>query len=336
VRTQRRRSAAVVLWALGLLAAAHVAWSLLGETPALRDPEYGARLKHLQHRIRQAPDRPLVVGLGSSRLLTGLAADDLPPDRTTGPLFFNMGITAAGPVNELIMLRRLLRDGIRPRGMIVEVLPRSLCFYPGDPRIQETVSAQRRTWKDHDLLPAAEERLCFLDWLVPPWSDMRFGLMHYLAPGWVSTGKRLESYATTAHGWMPINDQPTVEQRARSLAQDHDEYAATLRFAAINAKADQVLHMLFDECRRNHIEVLALISMPESSEFRSWYGPGTRQALVSYLTGLCEEQGACYVNAAEWIADGCFFDGHHLLVRGAKAFTARLWREVLQPWAEKR
>ena len=88
-RLRQRRSAAVVLWAMGLIALAHLAWSLLGDQPALQDGEYGARLEQLQQCLQELPNRKLVLALGSSRLLMGLAADDIP---SSGPLLFNMGI----------------------------------------------------------------------------------------------------------------------------------------------------------------------------------------------------------------------------------------------------
>jgi hypothetical protein len=339
VRRRQRHSARVVLWALGLLAGAHLAWSLLPDRPDLRDAEYGTRLKHLQHRLAQAPGRPLVLMFGSSRTLMGLAADRLPPGTTgsqkSGPLVFNMGITAAGPVNELIALRRVLDLGIRPRAVIVEVLPRTLCAFPGDTYLQEAVADQRRTWKDRDILPPGAQWPYLLDFLTPPWSALRFGLMHHLAPGWEATAKRQERYQTTPCGWLPWSTIPSPAQRAEGVRRSHDEYAPVLGFTSINQKADAILRMLFDECRRNGIEVLALVTLPECSDFLTWYGPGTRELMIGYLTSLCQEHRSRYVNATTWLPDDAFADGHHLVRPGAEAFTARLWREVLEPWAQK-
>jgi hypothetical protein len=329
-RLRQRRSAAVVLWAMGLIALAHLAWSLLGDQPALQDGEYGARLEQLQQCLQELPNRKLVLALGSSRLLMGLAADDIP---SSGPLLFNMGITAAGPANELIMLRRVLDQGIRPRAVVIEVLPRALSG-PGH-ALQEAVKDQRRSPRDRDVLPAAEHRSWWRDALTPPWWAQRFGLVQRLVPTWMPPQQREEWYATTAYGWLPWTGVPSPESRAGHLQRTRIEYADHLSFTEINDKADQLLRRIFKVCRQQEIEVLAVVSMPESSEFRSWYGPGTRETLVRYLTVLCLEYGARYVNAADWIADSDFADGHHLLPPGAHLFTARLWQEVLQPWTAR-
>jgi hypothetical protein len=337
-RRKQRRSAAVVLWTLALLIVAQAAWLLLGNRPQTRDIEYGARLKHLQHRLREAPDRPLVLALGSSRLLNGLAADYLPgnaKDGSSGPLVFNMGITGAGPLTELITLRRVLADGIRPRAVLIEVLPRPLYPFADPQQMQEPVTAPRRSWQDRDVLPAGEEWHCCLDWLTPPWSELRCVLMKHLAPHWVPRGSRPDLYQTTGFGWSPPTPGPTAPPRSELLRRNQEEYAAYLRFSKINHRADQLFHLLLEECRRHDIEVLALVSMPEASEFRSWYQPGAREVMVHYLTGLCAEHDTHYIDAGTWLPDDAFYDGHHLLRTGAAAFSARLWQEVLRPWAER-
>src|SRR5262245_4547828 len=97
---RRRRNALAALAALVTLAVvAQVAlstWLECGD-PRLRDPEYGARLARLRQRVREQPDRPLVVALGSSRVAMGVrpAAVDEPagPGR---PRLFNFGLVGAG------------------------------------------------------------------------------------------------------------------------------------------------------------------------------------------------------------------------------------------------
>src|SRR4051794_30119361 len=124
-RRQRRRGAAVVLWSLAFLVAGHLAIAAVFNylRPDWIDIEYYLRLQNLQACVRAEPDRPLVLVLGSSRVLNGLAADDLPPgaEPGRGPLVFNLGLPGAGPVSELVCLRRLLADGIRPKAIVVEV-----------------------------------------------------------------------------------------------------------------------------------------------------------------------------------------------------------------------
>jgi hypothetical protein len=50
--------------------------------------------------------------------------------------------------------------------------------------------------------------------------------------------------------------------------------------------------------------------------------------MEGYLGRLCRESGAAWVDARSWVADDLFFDNHHLLGRGAAAFTERFGREA--------
>ncbi len=65
--------------------------------------------------------------LGSSRTCHGLAADEL-HERLSRELgrpvsVVNAGLPGSGPFTELLLWRRLRRDGVRPDLLLVEVLP---------------------------------------------------------------------------------------------------------------------------------------------------------------------------------------------------------------------
>ena len=80
---------------------------------------------------------------------------------------------------------------------------------------------------------------------------------------------------------------------------------------------------------------VALFLMPEGSPFRAWYRPEVRAELNSYLTRLCHEHGATFLDATLWNADEDFWDGHHLLADGANRFSQRFGRELLEPFTSK-
>jgi hypothetical protein len=65
--------------------------------------------------------------LGSSRTRQGLLGKSLeqPLGQATGrpAVVFNFGQNSAGPMTELLNLKRLLADGIRPDLLLVEVMP---------------------------------------------------------------------------------------------------------------------------------------------------------------------------------------------------------------------
>src|SRR5438034_376226 len=82
--------------------------------PRLRDPQYGNKLRTLRQRLRRERGRPLIVALGSSRVNMGFRPDVIAshaPASGDSPLLFNFGLNAAGPIMELLCLRRLLDEG---------------------------------------------------------------------------------------------------------------------------------------------------------------------------------------------------------------------------------
>src|SRR5262245_54137780 len=88
----------------------------------VRDPEFAVATGLLAARQAEAPGRPLVLALGSSRTEMGLCASLLsagPADST--PLVFNFGIAGGGPMMEQVCLRRLLELAVRPRVVRLEL-----------------------------------------------------------------------------------------------------------------------------------------------------------------------------------------------------------------------
>jgi hypothetical protein len=67
--------------------------------------------------------------------------------------------------------------------------------------------------------------------------------------------------------------------------------------------------------------------MPESSEFRGWYGPAGYAAVTAFAQQLSGEFGVPVYDARDWVSDDGFADGHHLIPAGAEAFTDRLAAE---------
>src|SRR5438128_2658811 len=129
VLRSRRSARAVVVWSavaffgltLGMGLATDSVW------PQLRDPEYGRRLDRLHDRLAEYPNRPLVLVVGSSRTSMGLrpaAWEAVRPNGTRpDPLLFNMSLVGSGPVMELMCLRRIYADGVRPEAVVIEVWP---------------------------------------------------------------------------------------------------------------------------------------------------------------------------------------------------------------------
>ena len=125
-RWRNRQPRREVLWFLAgfaicqaILAVAVEAW-----LDRVRDPEFAAKVERLRARRVEQPDRPLILVLGSSRAEFGLYSDDL--SATAGPsspLIFNFAVGGCGPLLQQVFLERLLKEGLRPDFVFVEVPP---------------------------------------------------------------------------------------------------------------------------------------------------------------------------------------------------------------------
>jgi hypothetical protein len=117
-------------WSLLTLGLIHLGLTaLVGWGPAeFHDPLYGEKLEQLRGRLARAPaGSRLVLVLGSSRALTGLNAQLLERRWTEtarqGVVIYNFAVPGGGPVTELLLLHRLLADGVCPDLLILEVWP---------------------------------------------------------------------------------------------------------------------------------------------------------------------------------------------------------------------
>ncbi len=338
------RSRASIIWALLTFLGIQLVLSLLMDhwQPELRDPEYGYKLGRLRDRIHEEPQRPLLVVLGSSRSGLAFRPEVLPrhrPGCSESPIVFNFSLTGAGPLTELICLRRLLSDGIRPSRVLVEVLP-PLLYQEDDWAEEHWLGNNRLGWKDVLLL-----RRYFDDrWgLMRDWSEARltacfsyrFCIMSRWAPGWLPWQCRRDGWTGMNNfGWLPYHHQTVdAEEYQRALAVARNQYQLPLQQFRITDVPDRALREILELCRKKHIAAM-LILMPEGTEFQSWYPPPVRAEIEAYLAGLSRTHQVPLIDARSWSDDSAFVDSHHLLPAGAAAFTQRFDQEVLQPILE--
>jgi hypothetical protein len=304
----------------------------------LRDPEFAYKTAALRARLTQEPGRPLVVVLGSSRAAMGFRPDALALCRTPDgqpPVVFNYAFTGAGPVLELVCLQRLLRAGVRPDWLIVEVHPALL---HRDAAFSEEfwTNAARLGWKDLRLLRRYSDRprAQLWNWLesrLVPAAVQRFAILSRLAPNWLPWGDQRQDcwLQMDRSGWLPYGKQAVNEAEYRkgvafALHQYHDCFPNY----RVGPSSDRALRELLGRCQREGIGVL-LLTMPEGEEFQGWFPPRAKEEIRGYLTGLSRDYGVRWVDARDWVGRECFFDGHHLLPDGAAVFTARFGRDVL-------
>jgi hypothetical protein len=307
--------------------------------PELYDEEYGARLGMLKARLRETPGRPLMLAVGSSRLGLGFQPELLPPLQTPSgqrPLVFNFSHLAAGPVMNLMDMRRLLHEGIRPQWLVLEAVP--TCLSHEAPSMPLTMSAAQD-------LPLLQRYLnpgmvwgIYLRGRVNPWYKHRQGLLRRYAPPFVtridvSDEVKLEPLGGD-RAWMAVKQIDPAEYRRR-LDVVRKIYFADLQHYRVDPMCDRAMRELLELCRQQSISVI-LVLTPEGSEFRSWYSRDASTTVARYMNELSRAYGVAVVDARAWNADGDFSDSHHLLLHGAESFTRRLGRDVIQPFLEDR
>lgn len=336
-RPSRRRAAraGLVAFAVALVLlygaaglALDVAW------PRLRDPEYGRRTARLHERVAEYPNRPLVLVVGSSRAAMGVrpgAWETVRPGTPHDPMLFNLSIVGAGPVTELLVVRRALADGFRPAVVLVEVWPPLLRqddlyseargLIPHRLR-QDDVPLLRSYFSNSGDLER-EMRVARRD----IFSANRNRLLLQSLPEWVGRRGRVDPTWTWLDrwGWLPGMDPAPEDSETRRRLTNQNCAACQARLAGwtVHPNSDRALREIVATVRASGAEV-GFVHLPESTEFRGWYPPEVESASQTYLAALSGELGVPVIDARTWMDDLDLADGFHLTRGGAGRFTARL------------
>jgi hypothetical protein len=308
--------------------------------PEFIDAEYGRHFQLLRARQAEAPGRPLVLVLGSSRSAMGFRPQALTPLQAgtgPGPLVFNYSLISAGPLTELLCLERLAWRGIRPDAVLVEVwLPHLVMEHDLPYRLDRGVLLpDLRLAARYSHQPWSDYGRCLEGWLWPAHANRSALQREWL--GWLRfRGPRdpEDVYWRTLDdlGWLPCPwNMRASGKYAAFVVKERAGYRPWLQRCQPAAAADGALRELLTLCRRRGIKV-ALLVMPEARNFRRYYSAGALAGLRSYLSKLCETYQVSCVDARNWVADDDFADGTHLAPRGATLFTKRLGKEFLAPW----
>lgn len=340
------RARAALLWGTAAFVLGQLALALAIEwrLPQLRDPHYAHKEQRLLRRLSEAPAPPrTVLMLGSSRTVSALRGQEV--ERALAgpggaPVVFNFGIPGAGPLTELLTLRRLLARGVKPDLLLVEVLPPVLAGHV--PLAEVTRMDPARLWPS-DLplveryLPDSGVRAGWWQSLPLPCYSHRFAILSETAPGLLPLHQRLDWFRVIDDsGWgPPPNPDHSAERRQLGTENARREYAYYLSNFRLGGPNPPALRELLGLCRHEGIPAV-LVMMPEGSDFRSWYAPQVLAQVEGFLTELRRDYGVDVVNAREWLPDDEFGDSHHQFPEGAERFSARLAREVIGPRLEGR
>ena len=334
-RIPRRRPArAEVLWAVGGMLLIWAGFVALAEVrfPWWFDREYAVRRELLNQRIAENPDRPVLAVIGSSRIGTAFYPSVLPPIRDAGGrevLPFNYSHHGSGPRLNLLQMHRLLRDGVEPKWLVIDLVPAHARYeaihttlaaavdlpvllpYTGKPRLLLEASRFR-------LNAVHRHRTAFLRTFAPPFATQAgAGDDIYLGP----LG---DDAILSRPGAHPEEKKESQHRLIESM------YGYQMRDLTFDPRLVAATHALLELCRDRGTPAVLLMA-PEDSRFRSWYGAGVEERIQTFYAGLGEEFGIPVIDARRWCPDEDFLDPHHLMPDGARRFTMRLGKEVLEP-----
>jgi hypothetical protein len=313
-------------------------WLVLNTSWRARDPEYGLRLQNLRTRMAERPaQRPLVVFLGSSRVATGVRPDLLPANRIaggSGPLAFNCALCRSGPLLELLCLRRLLADGIRPDCVFIEAWWYTAAA-DADGQMA-VIQPERLRSQDLRTLRAyhQDSRPAYRRWAdeAVPCLSYRTHLLNQVAPSWVGRDRQaFNGDWEGLDGWGWLRHPSYVKRWSLVADRVREEYLpAAWRFAPSD-ESRRAFAELLALCRREKIAAV-LLAMPDA--WLADYEPAVRARMDGFLHDLSREHDTPLIDTRDWMPRDAFADDVHLTHDGAAAFTERLGREVRKalPW----
>ncbi len=343
----RGRTAVLAGVVLFLAAQAGLNVAIRNDWLPVRDPVYAEKTDLLRRHngFYATPTdaaQPLrFLALGSSRTQLGFDAARF-ADHFGGRVeAFNFGCPGAGPLTEALYLRRLLAAGVRPDFVLIEVHP--CCLDALDPPFET------RWLHKFRLRPGEPELLRSLGWDVP--TPEHFGPRGYLTAASAFRFAFLNCYApvllpcpygltvgarSDAHGYLPGLDMKPAE-KPRALERTYKQYAQALDGYHVGEPGCAAVRDMLGLCAERGIRA-AVVLMPESSAFRGWYGPAGYAEVTAHAQRLTADFGVRLYDAREWVPDGGFVDGHHMIPAGANTFTDRLakeWGEGQGAWGKR-
>lgn len=306
-----RRACLVSLPAFALLAAGVL---VARDTAPAADPWYADRLAALRQRQAEAPGRPLVLFLGSSRAVSAIRPAQLAADHPD-LLPFSFARVGGGPVGNLLTLRRLLADGVRPAAVLVEVMPAFLVEEDVRPLLERHTAAG---WRAAGL-PVSRRLLA--DHLGDRLGRFRTNARRLAA---APPGEPSDPFG----GHLNPRTAVTPAERAELERVQVNHFRKRLSRVEVSPVAAVAIPETLRLCRQAGARV-GLLLAPECEGFRRVYGPGVRDALIAWVRWAAVSAGVPLIDAGDWLPGGQMADAHHALLPGAEAFTRRLGAEVL-------
>lgn len=346
--TSGERGKRAVFWCLGffLVSQAALGYYLHRRRPELRDPVFGDRIRLLKEQRAADPDSPLLLIVGSSRAMNGIAPAALPQwpsDAGRKPLIYNFALSGSGSMRVLMMFRRILKEGIRPDYLLIETWP-PMWAEDGGFDEKAIIAQDDLHWSDVPLLcrhlpNKLDILLRTLRGSVAPVMSYRGRLLYataqFLLPrqqAWQTANELNNWHSHDGTGWVPVLKEPAnAKEWQAEMARGQMVVHPLLNPLHLHPSSDRAMRDLLDECRTLGIRT-ALLLMPEHSECRRWYSLQARTLVSRYLDGLSREYQVPVIDTRDWLGDDQFSDCCHMAKRAAAPYSQRFGREALYPW----
>jgi hypothetical protein len=278
--------------------------------------------------------------LGSSRVSDGFdgQAVERVHQSETGRrcIAYNFGVPGAGPVAQLLFGKCLLDTGLRPRLMVIEIMPTLLLRTRSSapPESQwfqpERIRASEISLMEHYGLPADRMHDYQHSLRLNPWNTLRAPLLARTLPQLITMNERkwfirIRDASGRVPTYPPDLPADRREQLRTSILSSNREL---LQSGDIDPHCESALRDLLLLCRHHNIPTL-LVLMPEGSSFRRLYTPQVEHRVQSLLTRLHTDLGVSCLDARRWVPDDHFADDVHLLAPGASLFSQRLTHDAM-------
>jgi hypothetical protein len=342
-RRTRPSARAALLWGLLTIVVLHLGLVGIYARFWINDPIYAHRARLLKRCLAQIEDSPfIVVAFGTSRVGEGFDAKRIEPIISKGTgrrcVVFNFGFPGIGPMAELVYLRRLLDDGVRPDRVIVEAYAGNLANRGGLPAEFNSLSGERLSTREsrslrHYGYPCENVERRRFEIAANPWGELRAPILSIWWPASFPSHvlwKQVRS--TDANGWQgKPQDTVSDELRREATAVAMFEGWVLLDRWQPNSQEIAAMRDLIALCRSEGIDVM-LLSMPEGPAFRSLYRPEIKARFDGIVAGLADESGVRWIDARDWFDDeSLFYDSHHLTYAGAAVFAERFGKACVLP-----
>jgi len=346
VHQRQRRSKRLLLTVLILIAAAQLGVGLLLDLDPLK-----VRFRPAESIIAnlcEASRHPDILFLGSSRFGDGIKIGELQKamNETFGkeaPLMVNCAFPAADPYSMDFLLRHILRRGITPAMVVMEISPETVML--GGPYQGGQVT---RILTLKDMPEAAADLIAFgkltelMDSRLIPIYTFRMELLTYLfgdsppylaPPAGILSPVPAPTAAKAQAAALPRNvSRVEKENRLRLIQSARPNVQSWLRGFRIKGLNVRHLESMLAYFQTHGIAAI-LVGVPVTKMHFECYSQEINLKFLDYMNTLARTYGCRFVDYRDRFADDLFYDHHHLTPEGGSEFCQVFQEEVLcQAW----